>query len=463
MSRILLISSNTTVEPFPVYPLGMALVAAALEKKGHTVRQFDVLVEQEAGENTFESAIRAFDPAVIGISIRNIDNVDSLTSDWYLDDVKAMVKRIRSVTGTPVVLGGPAFSIMPETILSFTGADYGIAGEGEETFAQLIQALENGQKPPALIPAAEKQISGSAFSAPLHDPVMCRYYLDQTGLLNYQTKRGCPHTCNYCSYPLIEGRVFRPQEPEFVAENLIRMKKDFGVDSVFFTDSVFNDSKGHYLEVAQAMIEKECNVKWAAYFRPDSISDKDLKLLKKSGLYAMEIGSDAACDTTLEGIGKTFDFSKVTALNDACGRQEIACAHFFMFGGPKETPATIKEGLENIRRLEKCVVFAFSSIRILPGTGLQQIAIDEGIISADDDLLHPVYYTSPAVDKAGMEDEITCAFKNNKNRIFPPEEGQIKVNALKMFGLKGLLWNMLLETRKKGRKRNPIKRATRRS
>ena len=41
MSRVLLLSTNTAGSPYEVYPLGMSVVAGALEKKGHEVRQFD--------------------------------------------------------------------------------------------------------------------------------------------------------------------------------------------------------------------------------------------------------------------------------------------------------------------------------------------------------------------------------------------------------------------------------------
>ena len=49
MSKILLISTNTTTEPYPVYPLGMSVIATALTQAGHTVKQFDFLAADEIG------------------------------------------------------------------------------------------------------------------------------------------------------------------------------------------------------------------------------------------------------------------------------------------------------------------------------------------------------------------------------------------------------------------------------
>jgi lipid biosynthesis B12-binding/radical SAM protein len=447
MSRILLISSNIIREPFPVYPLGMAIIASSLNAAGHIVEQYDFLksCDDTTGKDILK-IISKFAPDFIGISIRNIDNVDSLaTSDnWYLKHVNILVKSIKQNTNIPVIIGGPAFSIMPEKILEITDADYGIAGEGEITLVKLIADLSDGKSPQKITYFNEKLIDGCDFVVPLYTKELASYYIDKSGMLNYQTKRGCPHGCNYCSYPVIEGRKFRKQEPGFVADNLKRLKNDFDFDTLFFTDSVFNDSNGHYLEVAEEMVRQECNIKWAGYFRPDKISDSELKLLKKSGLYAMEVGSDAACDTTLKGINKSFLFEDVLEFNRQTTKHEIPAANFFMFGGPGESKKTVDESLNNIEKLEKCVVFIFSGIRILPQTGIRDIAITDGIISREDDLLKPVYYISPLIDKKEMEGSIIESFGKRKDRIFPPEKGQIRSNVMHTFGFKGLIWDMLL-------------------
>ena len=76
--RVLLLATNTETEPYPVFPLGMAVVASALAAAGHTVKQLDCL----ALSNDFRkirAACRCFRPDAVGISLRNLDNVDSLT------------------------------------------------------------------------------------------------------------------------------------------------------------------------------------------------------------------------------------------------------------------------------------------------------------------------------------------------------------------------------------------------
>jgi len=450
MSRILLISSNTTQDPLAVYPLGVALIASSLEQNGHTVKQLDLLFHFKNMLFAVSNAILEFMPDFIGISIRNIDTVDSLSPEntWYLSDAKHLIEHIRKITQKPVVLGGPAFSIMPEQIMEFMAADFGIVGEGEISFNDLIHNIINGTKPPKIVYPNKTPINTNEFFSPLYEKELVNYYLDQSGMLNYQTKRGCPHGCNYCSYPLIEGRNLRKQTPKFVVENLTRLKKDFNVDTLFFTDAIFNDNQGHYLKIAEQMIKEKCDIRWAAYFRPEKIKQAELKLLKNSGLYAMEVGSDAACDSTLKGINKSFDFEDIFSFNENCNTAGIPCAHFFMFGGPGETPLTVLESLKNIERLQKCAVFVFSGIRILPETGLQEIAIKQGLLTSDETLLKPFYYVSPLVDKEWMDKTIKEAFHRRKDRFFPPEEGRMRMRALKIFGFKGLLWDMAITLKK---------------
>lgn len=447
MAKILLISANTNTEPIAAYPLGMALVDAALRSQGHETRQFDCLYDREGNNAGPKLELNAFKPDLVGISVRNIDNVDSMSSkdNWYLSRIKDLVADIRKTRPVPVVLGGPAISIMPETILDYTGADHCIVGEGEIAFNTLISKIMNHADPPRIMGPIAPRMGPPEFCSPSYQKDLVDFYVDLSGMVNYQTKRGCPFGCNYCSYPLIEGKKFRHQDPEFVVENLKRLKTDYNVQSLFFTDSVFNDPGGRFLEVAEAMVRADLNIKWAGYFRPDSISPENMSLLKRSGCYAMEVGSDAACDTTLSGIGKTFGFDQVTAFNEACIKAEIPCAHFFMFGGPKETPATIEEGLSNIESLKKTVVFVFSGIRILPNTGIAKIAVSQGIIKPDDTLLTPRYYIAPGIIKTQMDHKIEQAFFRRKDRFFPPDKGQMRMKALHAFGFKGLLWDRILQ------------------
>ena len=85
MSRIFLISLNTCTHPCEVYPLGMAVVAAALERDGHEVRMYDYLVAGRY-DGDLIAAVQEYHPEFIGISIRNLD--DNIDSSYEIDNTR---------------------------------------------------------------------------------------------------------------------------------------------------------------------------------------------------------------------------------------------------------------------------------------------------------------------------------------------------------------------------------------
>ena len=203
-------------------------------------------------------------------------------------------------------------------------------------------------------------------------------------------------------------------------EDIRQLQKDYRIGSIFFVDSVFNDLKGHYLELAEELFRREIRIRWSAFFKPAGIETEQLRLLKRSGLFAVEAGTDAASDTTLKGLNKNFGFDDVVRFNEACLKEEIPCAHYMMFGGPGETYSTVQEGLRNMDRLRNCVVLAFSGVRILPGTPLHLKAVEDGIVGEKDSLLRPVFYFSPDINPEAMNRTLEKAFKNHDKGFFPP-------------------------------------------
>ncbi len=445
MSRVFLLSSNVTTEPYPVYPLGMAVIAGALDKAGHRLRQFDFLVADES-EETLRQALAEFAPEFVCLSLRNIDNTDSLggEEDWYLDQARRLTQVVREVTSASMIVGGPGFSIMPEAILDYIGADYGVVGEGEQVLVKLLDGLKAGHPQPRLTVGSGRGLAGVDMAAPLLEPELVAFYRERSGMANLQTKRGCPFGCVYCTYPGLEGRTFRCRPAAAVVDDIERLQRKHDIDTLFFTDSVFNDPAGHYLTVAEELLRRDLHIRWSAFFRPHRLERPELALLKKSGLYALELGTDAASDATMAGLGKGFTFADVEAVNRACIAEQLPCAHFVIFGGPGETEATVQEGLANLERLENTVVFAFSGIRLLNKAPLHGQAIREGLITEEESLLRPIYYFSPEIDRERMNATIKAAFHGRRDRIFPPSEGQKRLAIMHKFGYRGLLWDQLI-------------------
>ncbi|CAG36582.1 lipid biosynthesis B12-binding/radical SAM protein [Desulfotalea psychrophila] len=445
-SNSLIISVNQVVVPYPVYPLGAACIIGALEGSGHQTRHFDMLAD--GGLQALEPLLSSARYDFIGLSIRNIDTVDSASPDNYLNGAVAIAKLIRRLQKTFIVIGGPAVSIIPQLLLDLLEADYAVVGEGEEVMTWLAGEIGKKQPPSKKIlkfSAIEELIPCSRFM-----PHIAEYYTRHGGMLNVQTKRGCPYGCSYCSYPTIEGKKIRHYQPEQVVEEVKKLIRDFGGRYIFFTDSVFNDPDDRYLEIAEELIRQEVSIPWCAFFRPQGIGRSEIRLLKRAGLAAAELGTDAATDETLAGIKKGFSFKDVLAAHKIITAEDVSCAHFIMFGGPEENSSTLARGLANIELLKKSVVFAFIGIRILPGTDIHQRAIEDGIIARDQSLLEPTFYYSPQLSRAEMESSILTSFRRDMTRVYPCHKMNLRIASSHKMGFVGPSWDLLLQ---QGRRR----------
>ena len=441
--KILLISSNTAKSPYPVYPLGLSMIAASAEKEGHEVSVFDYLQNNHSAE-ALADKINTAAPELIGISVRNIDNVNMLHEERYIDQAADIVRCIRANSKAKIVLGGPAFSILPERIMQETGADYGIVGEGEKTFLTLMESGRNDNwPPPGTVLRGDGRLDPADIPSTLYDKTLLKQYLSDGSLPAVQTKRGCPLNCVYCSYPALEGNSLRARNPARVVEDIKTLKQKHGVENIFFADSVFNDDEDAFMDLLEEMLRQEVNINWSAFFKPSGITPENVDLMVKTGLQAAELGSDAACDVTLEGQRKSFRWHDVRRANDTFMNAGIAAAHYFMFGGPNETEETVRQGIENIVELGCSAAFVFMGIRILPDTRLYEIALKEDVIAEDRDLLEPVYYISPAIKRDWLEQTLTRAFQPLRHVLFPPDVLDDKLQLLHKLGHTGALWDLL--------------------
>ncbi len=455
MSKIVLISCNTNREPYPVYPLGMTLIAEAARSHGHQVFEWDMLVNRNSLDD-LRLFIKKNQPDFIGMSLRNIDSVNFNQQESYIDDYQSIAGHVRKVSDAKIILGGSAFTILPEETLSAIGADYGIVGEGEIAFCDLIKNIESGHTIKNKIIYSNHLIEGDQILTANRNKELTEFYLKKGGMLNVQTKRGCPHRCAYCSYPVLEGRVYRQRHAKEVVDEIEMLVKKYNADYYAITDSVFNDSTNEYLQIAEELIRRKITIPWMCFLRPDNFKLNEVKLLKQAGLSSVEWGTDCATDTTLIAMQKDFNWDQVVQSNNLFAQEEIANGHFIIFGGPAETQQTVKEGLTNIAALENCVVFGSIGVRIFPHTQIYERALEENIINKETNLLQPMFYFSQNVDHDWMHKQILESFHGRADRIYPGGLEADKTSAFHLFGYRGPVWDYILKKGKTRRKQHGL-------
>ena len=134
----------------------------------HYTKLYDDYLAAGGSDHGLEEALKEFAPGFVGISLRNIDNVDSFSAEkgWYLAEIRTLTEKIRQKTTAPIILGGPGFSILPEEILDYLAADYGVVGEGERTICDLIKKLEEGRPVPRISKSHKRLLDGKDMVSP---------------------------------------------------------------------------------------------------------------------------------------------------------------------------------------------------------------------------------------------------------------------------------------------------------
>jgi len=443
--KVLLISPNREHLPDPAFPLGLAYVASALVRHGHVVHVRDLCFADDP-EKAIAADIEGFRPEIIGISLRNIDDVAYPKKHSYLHDYRSAMAAVRRHASVPVVLGGSGFTIMPGAFMRELGADFGIAGEGERAFPQLLKDISSGkQMESGSVSAARsriREIDGTMPDRSLFDTAA---YYDLGGMLNIQTKRGCPFSCIYCTYPTVEGRRVRLRSPEAVADELAQVIEQTGARHFFIVDSIFNYPVAHAQAVCDEIIRRNLDITWSCYASPAYMTGELADVMVHAGCTGVEFGTDSLEDNVLRGLGKNFTARKARKASDICRSIGLKFCHFVFAGAPGDSDATVNVTMERLEELQPDAAVVMTGIRIFPGTVLADLAQhDLGIREPG---LDPVFYLSPQIsDYDGIRETIS----QKRNWIMPGHEINIHSRLqrkLRERGIKGPLWENLSKKR----------------
>lgn len=460
--NILLVSANNCAVPYPVFPLGLSCLAGHLANRlpGYDVRVFDLLFHTQ---EELSRTCAAVNPDYVGVSLRNIDDVDITKKQGFGDYYKTVVKKIRdAVRKSRIIVGGSGFSIFPREMFDMLGADFGICGEGETPFVQLVNALDKNlpyhdipglvyrdlpeglPEGRALVHKNPPAFTSNSWRGDLrYDDEPVDHYWKWGGMINIQTKRGCPGKCIYCTYPLIEGSGVRVSDPDSVVDDISRLYHEKKIDFFYITDSIFNiDNDYNSIFVEKLLSKNLSGLRWAALFSPKGLDINLLKLFKKAGLTHMEFGTDSLSDIQLERYKKGFTVPDILESSQICNSLGIYFAHFLILGGYGETRATLEETIRNSRRIKNTVYFPFRGMRIYPGTLLYDLAKRDGVISDQTDLINPEFYVSQDTDINSLGEKVSGT---GHRWVFPEEDLSSTMEKMRRKNRKGPLWEYLIK------------------
>ena len=422
--RVLFITINKEKSLRPALPIGMVTVATAAEAAGHDVRCIDLCFEEDDYE-ALSRGTNDFEPEIIGVSIRNIDSLSFLEPVFYPPILLRDVRICRDLfPKCKIFLGGPGFTLIPEELLRYTQADYGLVGLGEYSvpmFLERMQQNRNVDDVPGIMYIGKD--NRCYFKQPdyfidlnkclfpdrkFYDP---RYFEFEYNTITesyktvetIQTKKGCKMNCIYCNNPKIEGPNIIFRDPNQIVDEIVKIQEAGLVKGFEIVDGLFNLPYHHALTICELMKEKDINMPWGCMLNPGGVTEELVELMAQTGCHKVEFGSDSGSNQILENLNKNYKKEDIIRAHYTVLEHGLEPMHCVFLGSPGETVETLNETFDLMEILAPStdenpiqVYFNFG-YRIFDSTKLYEIAIEEGIITKDDNLAIPRYYFEPSL------------------------------------------------------------------
>lgn len=417
--RILLIAPSQKAvygKAMAIYPpLGLLYIAAVLEQAGHTVRLLDVDAEQAWGSR-FMSAVRAFDPQVVGISG---------TTPVYPDGLR-LAAQVKAEYDVPIIFGGVHATVEAFTVIQEPVVDFVVTGEAEVTMPALIAAIESGASDFSQIDGVIWQHKGdtqvNAPRSPVADlatlPFPAVHLLPDLGayrppdalrfpFMTIMTSRGCPARCTFCSTENMFGKKVRMRWETSVVDEMAYLADRFGIREIHIADDVFTVNRKRVLAICREIEARQLDLTFFFMngLRADQVDQEMLEALRAVGFQNVGFGVETSDDSMREDIQKRLELERVIWAVDAAKKLGFSTWLFFIIGLWGETEASVRATIDFAKKVRPDYA-KFFILKPLPGTPLfQKLEAENCILTRDWEqygLYGPPVHRLPTMDPEQM-------------------------------------------------------------
>jgi radical SAM superfamily enzyme YgiQ (UPF0313 family) len=405
-------------------PLGLCYIASFLERKGYPVSIIDAEFLNLSIEETVKKAL-INNPKIIGITA-------AITTYLSAVQVGTQIKTISP--SVPIIIGGPHISALKTEVMN-DSFDYGIYGEGELTFLELVKFLNNEVKKPiseidGIIYKikGEYQINKSREFIKNLDclPFPARHLLPDLKLYrpnaqNYQklpattiiTSRGCPYNCIFCDHSVF-GRSYRTHGAKYVVDEIQLLHEKSGINEFWFVDDTFTLDQKRASDICDEIMSRKLKISWSCLGRVNTVNPELLKKMKKAGCWMIAYGIETGNPEVLKFIKKSITIPQVTDAIRWTKEAQILTKGYFMLGHPVDSLETIDETIEFAKTLDLDYAL-FTITSPLPNTELFDICKKTGTLHCDEInkfFAWNAIYEPPGVTKEQLETRLRHAYKS---------------------------------------------------
>lgn len=381
---------NMYIHPFEP-PIGMAYLVSYCQSKGIDIRLIDVQGNRLEFDE-IKTQLRELNPSLVGISAMTTTMPSAMA-------LAQLSKEVLPNAG--VIMGGVHPTISPEEVIEDPNVDYVVRGEGEFVLTSLFEQLQNNEplnapglvykkdgktqfcEGPQLIKNLDEIPAADYDSFPAEEYIRYNQELRSLKGISMIVTRGCPYGCTFCAVEVTMGKRYRLRSPSLTVDEMVHLRERFGIEGIWFKDSIFNLNKRWLYEFCDILIKRGVNMNWQCNTRVDLIDEEMMKMMKKAGLTQIDVGVESGSEETLQTLGKKMLIGKIEK-SIAIAKKYVKVSGFFMVGAPGETMEEIESTFELAKRL-KLDKSSWSIFTPLPGTSLYDGLVESGELNGNID------------------------------------------------------------------------------
>lgn len=339
-------------------PIGLASLAAWLDQHGFETTIVDCYAKPDS-QSRIQQIIQDQRPAFLGLSCTTSSFLDGIRiAEW----AKSLHPAIKTV------MGGPHISALKANALrGYPSLDFGVVGEGEETFAELAAG---GWEQPASVQGliwreadGNPQFNGHRKTLIELDRLPFPAYAKLDGyptaymlpIFNYPrapnsscvSSRGCPYACSYCDRSVF-GATFRYNSADYMIAHVRHLKEKFGVRHINFYDDQFTFNRQRVEEFAQELIKLKLGITYNCAARAEHLDEELLRLMKASGCWMISLGIESGDPALLAQHRQRPDLDLLAGRIRMIKRAGIRMKGLLMMGLPGETEESIQRSMDYV-------------------------------------------------------------------------------------------------------------------
>lgn len=381
--KIALIMANKEKQGYP--PLGILYIASYLRKYNSKceIDVYDIFPDSSFSPSNYD---------IIGLSCMSIQYPDACD----------FASSIRNDYNGKIVFGGVHTTLTKQVP---NCVDFGIIGEGEKTFLELVNFLEKSSDIPKNVPGLVINNRGNLILTTKREPIKdldsipypawdlidMEYYLKPNNVygtvvgigLSLMTSRGCCFNCKFCSSVKMWDNL-RFHSAEYVVDMIQHIKDTYDVEHIWYADDHFALNKKRLNRIAELIEEKNIKIGMGISCRVDSYDDEMKNLLKRIGVKALALGLETGSDRILKDIksGCSLSIKEEAQVVRQMVNDGFQVHGMFIINTPGETIDDLNQTVNFIHSLPLCKVSVAVATPYY-GTEWWNIAQKQGIVGND--------------------------------------------------------------------------------